>query len=318
MRKIIVVITGVLMVFTLAACGKNEEKQPLPEESIVVRDGERQGNTEFVTKRIQETVGGDLFRIETVQDYPLDHDPLVDQAADEQDESLRPELAGHIESMEQYDTVILGYPNWRGDLPMPVYSFLEEYDFGAKTIIPFVTHGGSGFSDTRNTIFKLQSGAFVSDNTLSLSRNDVAESEDEIRQWAESLNLNVESDMPDSQSDTVANATADPRNRQTLYLWEKGNAPATTEYTQNNGNYADDPDFRPYIVTFPVPEGTEVKGAVLICAGSVLLLKTWRNLPRPICRLLTFAMALVILLCGNLKRVSRHCRRQTFPWKSMY
>lgn len=112
---------------------------------------------------------------------------------------------------------------------MPVYSFLEEYDFGAKTIIPFVTHGGSGFSDTRNTISKLQPGAFVSDNTLSLSRNDVAESEDEIRQWAESLNLNVESDMPDSQSDTVANATADPRNQQTLYLWEKGNAPATTE-----------------------------------------------------------------------------------------
>ena len=65
---------------------------------------------------------------------------------------------------------------------MPVYSFLEEYDFGAKTIIPFVTHGGSGFSDTRNTISELQPGAFVSDNTLSLSRNDVAGSEDKIRQ----------------------------------------------------------------------------------------------------------------------------------------
>jgi len=76
MRKIIAVITGVLMVFTLAACGKNEAKQPLPEDvnisgvdavasaSIVVRDGEREGNTEFVAKRIQETVGGDLFRIE--------------------------------------------------------------------------------------------------------------------------------------------------------------------------------------------------------------------------------------------------------------
>lgn len=105
MRKIIAVITGVLMVFTLASCGKNEEKQPLPEDvnisgvdavasaSIVARDGERQGNTEFVAKRIQKTVGGDLIRIETVQDYPLDHDSLVDQAADGQDESLRPELA---------------------------------------------------------------------------------------------------------------------------------------------------------------------------------------------------------------------------------
>lgn len=239
MRKMIAVFTSVLIVFSLAACGKNEEKQPLPEESIVsdspappvqgepgetestgssvliayfsmpedvdtsgvdavasasivVRDGERQGNTEYVAKIIQETVGGDLFRIETIQDYPLDHDPLVDQAADEQDESLRPELAGHVENMEQYDTVILGFPNWWGDLPMPVYTFLEEYDFNGKTIIPFVTHGGSSFSDTRNTISQLQPGAAISENTLSLSRNDVSESEAEIRQWAESLNLKAD------------------------------------------------------------------------------------------------------------------------------
>lgn len=336
MRKMIAVLTSVLMIFALAACGRNESKQPMPEESktpdspippaqveseeneskgsrvliayfsmpedvdvsgvdavasasIVVRDGERQGNTEYTARIIQETVGGDLFRIETVQDYPLDHDPLVDQAADEQDENLRPELAGHIENLERYDTIILGFPNWWGDLPMPVYSFLEEYDFGAKTIIPFVTHGGSGFSDTRNTISKLQPGAFVSDNTLSLSRNDVAESEDEIRQWAESLNLNVKNDMPDSQSDTVASATADPHNQQTLYLWEEGNVPATTEYTQNNGNYADDPDFRPYIVTFPVPEGTEVKGAVLICAGGAFQFRSDNNEGTPVAQALSEA-----------------------------
>lgn len=64
-----------------------------------------------------------------------------------------------------------------------------------------------------------------------------------------------------------ADAVADPVNQQILYLWEEGNMPAVTEYTENNGNYADDPDFRPYMVTFPVPEGTEVKGAVLINAG---------------------------------------------------
>lgn len=72
---------------------------------------------------------------------------------------------------------------------MPVYTFLEGYNFSGKTIIPFVTHGGSGFSDTRNTISGLQPGADISENTLSLSSNDVAESEAEIRQWAESLNL---------------------------------------------------------------------------------------------------------------------------------
>lgn len=94
------------------------------------------GNTEYVAKVIQQTVGGDLFHIETVEEYPLDHDPLVDQAADEQDENKHPELLNHVENFEQYETIILGFPNWWADLPMPVYTFLEEYDFGAKTIIP--------------------------------------------------------------------------------------------------------------------------------------------------------------------------------------
>ena len=58
-----------------------------------------------------------------------------------------------------------------------------------------------------------------------------------------------------------------PDRQQVLYLWEEGNAPAETEYTENDGGYFDDPDFRPYITSFPVPEGTAVKGAVLICPG---------------------------------------------------
>lgn len=255
--------------------------------SIVVRDGEELGSTEYVAKVIQETTGGDLFRIETTDAYPTDHEPLVEQAADEQDENLRPELAGRIENLEQYDTIILGFPNWWADLPMPVYSFLEEYDFGAKTIIPFVTHGGSGFSNTCRVIADLQPGAFVSDNTLSLSRNSVAESEAEIRQWAESLGLNAAEDVSEQESDTVANAAADPENSQTLYLWEEGNMPATTEYTQNNGNYFDGPDFRPYMVTFPVPEGTEIKGAVLICAGGAFQYRSDQNEGTPVAQALS-------------------------------
>ncbi len=74
---------------------------------------------------------------------------------------------------------------------MPVYTFLEEYDLGGKTIIPFVTHGGSGFSGTLNTIAELQPDAQVSENTLSLSRNSVADSEREVVLWAESLGLNA-------------------------------------------------------------------------------------------------------------------------------
>lgn len=157
--------------------------------SVVVKGSEVLGNTEYVAKVIQDAIGGDLFRIETEADYPLDHEPLVDQASQEQNDNLRPVLKTHIENPEQYDTIILGFPNWWADMPQPLYTFLEQYDFSGKTIIPFVTHGGSGFSGTRNTISELQPGAVVSDNTLSLSRNDVAEAEREIQQWVESLGL---------------------------------------------------------------------------------------------------------------------------------
>lgn len=158
--------------------------------SVVVKDNERMGNTEYVAKTIQKTVGGDLFRIDTVEAYPLDHDPLVDQAADEQNEGKRPELLNNLENYEQYEVILLGFPNWWADLPMPVYTFLEEYDFGGKTIIPFVTHGGSGFSGTLNTISRLQPGAHISENALSLSRNNVVDSEEEVVSWAESLEIN--------------------------------------------------------------------------------------------------------------------------------
>jgi len=158
--------------------------------SVVVKDGEKFGNTEYVANGIQQAICGDLFQIEAVQEYTHDHDALTDFAADEKADNARPELKNHIDDISKYDTIILGYPNWWADLPMPVYTFLEEYDLGAKTIIPFVTHGGSGFSNTRKTISDLQPEASVSDNSLNLSRNDILGNENTITEWAESLNIN--------------------------------------------------------------------------------------------------------------------------------
>ncbi len=157
--------------------------------SIVVRDGEAVGNVEYMANVIAETVGADLFRIETVQQYPLEHEALVDQAAQEQDADARPELATHIENLEQYDTIFLGYPNWWGDMPQALYTFLEEYDFSGKTIIPFCPHGGSGFSRTESTIAELQPDATVSEEGLAISRNNVAGSAEQVADWANSLGL---------------------------------------------------------------------------------------------------------------------------------
>ena len=157
--------------------------------SVVAQDGEALGNLQYAAGLIHETVDGDLTRIETQQQYPLDHDPLVDFAAGEQDADARPELAAIIEDLEQYDTILLGYPIWWGDLPMPLYTFLESCDLSGKTIIPFTVHGGSGFADTRETIARLQPGALVVQDGLSVSRNAVADSAQEIVAWAEGLGV---------------------------------------------------------------------------------------------------------------------------------
>lgn len=157
--------------------------------SIVVRDGEILGNVEYMARTIQQAVGGDLLRIETVEEYPLEHEALVDFAAEEQEAGARPELATQIENLEQYDTIFLGYPNWWGDMPQALYTFLESYDLSGKTIIPFCPHGGSGFSRTQSTIAELQPNATVREDGLALSRNDVADSAEQVTAWAQGLGL---------------------------------------------------------------------------------------------------------------------------------
>ena len=81
-----------------------------------------------------------------------------------------PEIQDLPADLSGYDTLFIGYPNWNADLPMPLYTFLEEYDLSGKTIIPFTTHGGSGFSRTIDTIAELEPDAQVEEDGLAISR----------------------------------------------------------------------------------------------------------------------------------------------------
>ena len=155
--------------------------------SRVVVDGEVLGNNQYIAQLIYQEIGGDLFRIETVQEYPGTHDELLDFAYNERADQARPELATQIENLVQYDTLFLGYPNWYADLPMPLYTFLEQYDFSGKTIIPFTSHGGSGFSRTIQTIMDLQPNATVVGNGFSISRNNVADAQSDVASWVAEL-----------------------------------------------------------------------------------------------------------------------------------
>ena len=144
------------------------------------------GNTQTVANFIHKAVGGDIVRLETVKTYSSNYNDLLDEAQEEQRNNARPELKTKIENIEEYDTIFLGYPNWWGDMPMPVYTFLEEYDLSGKTIAPFVTSGGSGFSNTISTIKENEPNANVVEG-LSISGSSAGNSQDEVEEWTNSL-----------------------------------------------------------------------------------------------------------------------------------
>lgn len=254
MRKLLAVILALALTLGLTACGPAGEP-PSPASDAAQSGaesvpGQNSSNTliayaptaegDVVARAaglLQDTLGGDLFRIEE----------------------------GAEGDFTPYEFVLLGFAAENNTLPEAVQDFLTVCDFGAKTIIPFVADDGNTADSLFSAISALQPGALMGDSVLPLS-DDTGEAE--ITQWARKLGLDDAAFTPESgDGSTVATAAVTPGEQQVLYLWEEGNAPAVTEYTVNNGGYSDDPDFRPYLTSFPVPEGTPIKGAVLICPG---------------------------------------------------
>lgn len=111
------------------------------------------GNTEVAAKIIEKLTGGDLFMINPLKKYSPDYNTCTDEAKDELHRNERPELSSCPESLDDYGTIILGYPNWWGTMPMPVWTFLEKYDFSGKTILPVCTHEGSGMGRSEADIW---------------------------------------------------------------------------------------------------------------------------------------------------------------------
>ena len=148
-----------------------------------------QGNTHIVAKMISAATGGTIFRIEPSTPYPDDYRACTEVAQREKRSKARPALVGDI-TAEEFDVIFLGYPNWWGDLPMPVYTFLERHDWQGKVVIPFCTHEGSGLSDTENRLRTACRGASVL-NGLAV-RGAVAQNEREtarrqVLEWLKRL-----------------------------------------------------------------------------------------------------------------------------------
>ena len=140
------------------------------------------GNTEVAAKMIWEITGGDLFEIQTVKPYPLDYTETTKVAREEKRNNARPKLVEQLQNLEEYDTLILGFPNWWNTPPMAVFTFLEAYDFAGKTILPFCTHEGSGLGASERDIARICPSAKVGKG-LAIRGGSVKGSADAIKAW---------------------------------------------------------------------------------------------------------------------------------------
>jgi flavodoxin len=146
------------------------------------------GNTEVIATMIRELTGGDLFRIEAVNAYPADYAETTEVAREELRTKARPKLTGHVETMASYDVIFPGYPNWWGTMPMPVFTFLEEYDFSGKTIAPFCTHEGSSLGHSVADIRKACPESAVLEG-LAVRGGDVKDAQGMVAGWLREIGM---------------------------------------------------------------------------------------------------------------------------------
>lgn len=148
------------------------------------------GNTHKLTEMIQAETGADVFRLTPVEEYG---DDLFERAQDELNNGIRPELTElpEQETIDQYDTILLGFPIWWYDLPMPVWTFLESCDLSGKTIIPYFTHNGSSNgAGSIGTIEELcPDSTVMSGDALSIAGRSVDGSEAKVKDWLTGIGL---------------------------------------------------------------------------------------------------------------------------------
>ena len=147
------------------------------------------GVTQRLAKTVAEAAGADLFEIEPVQKYTSEDLDWTDKKSrstlEMNDPSSRPAIAEHVDHMDQYDTVFVGFPIWWYEAPRIIHTFLEEYDFTGKTIVPFATSGGSGMGKTSEILQKVCPVA----NVLAGRKMNASVSEAQVKKWMEEMGL---------------------------------------------------------------------------------------------------------------------------------
>lgn len=201
-QKLFAFVTMLLAMLQFTSCAQThqrKEKDMKTRKTLVAffsRAGENyavghieKGNTHVIAEMIAEETGGELFRIKPSKPYPDNYAECMKVARRELDAKARPAIQGDAE-VEDYDVIFIGYPNWWGDMPMPVYTFIEKHDWWGKTVIPFCTHEGSGLSDTEEKLKEACKGATVLSGLAvrgATAHGNQSQAEQSVRNWLNKL-----------------------------------------------------------------------------------------------------------------------------------
>ena len=231
-KRVISILLAVLLVCLCAACGQSapqepetdsaaaqnttepettehtqsaeiEETEMLSQRKILIAYFSRTGNTEELAEEIQLRTGGELFEIVPLEPYPEDYDETVERFRREREENARPAIAENVEDMDSYEVVFVGFPNWGDDMPHIVYTFLEQYDFTGKTVIPFCTNGGGGFGNSLAGLQTACPDAEIAEG-FECSGSRVQEETEAIEMWIASLGLEG-AEIPEAQEEAASN-----------------------------------------------------------------------------------------------------------------
>ena len=221
-KKILMRGMSTLMAFTLGACGNGEPSaegntgvdsslENVTESISKAPDGESSesnnentdidsestvliayfswsGNTKQLAEMIQEQMGGKLFEIEPETPYTDDINELSGISLQEQHDNIRPALSSAAPDMSQYDVIFVGFPNWWNNMPMPVFTFLEGYDFSGKTVIPFTTYGNGVWGKSVDSIRDTVPDAIIVDG-LAIQEHELQDAYSEVSEWLQGLGL---------------------------------------------------------------------------------------------------------------------------------
>jgi flavodoxin len=194
-------LTFLILFSTCSSPGNTQKELTGKPEKILIVYLSRTENTKMVAGMIQDYVGGKKVELQLQDPYPENYQEIVAQVDTENETGYLPPLKTEIDNIDQYDTIFIGFPTWDMQMPPPMKSFLSQYNFSGKTVIPFNTNGGYGVGSGFETVKQLcpQSnilkgfsikGGLERDGILLAIKNDRAkEVENKVRKWLQEIKV---------------------------------------------------------------------------------------------------------------------------------